>query len=198
MSDKKPVPPALAEFALEQLAEAGEQAAIDLTVQNVEILRAEIERREARIVELEVERNRLLNNPKDVFKKMCDMALKQRDEFAAELAALKATSSGVVLDGETRHDAVKAIHDVMEAVPCSSLYSMAEAVLDAGYSLNPCRAGVVLPDLIAELEKQAEEIAREGHAGWGNTMLLAAEALSVAGVTAMLATAAPSARPEKD
>lgn len=43
-------------------------------------------------------------------------------------------------------------------------------------------AGVVLPDLIAELKKQADEIAREGHAGWGNTMLLAAEAISAAGV----------------
>lgn len=36
-------------------------------------------------------------------------------------------------DDEARHDAVKEIHDVMAAVPCSSLYSLAEAVLDAGY-----------------------------------------------------------------
>lgn len=49
-SDRR-IPPALAEF----LAEAGELAAIDLTVQNVEILRAEIERRDARIAYLEAE-----------------------------------------------------------------------------------------------------------------------------------------------
>jgi hypothetical protein len=35
---------------------------------------------------------------------------------------------------EARHAAVKALHDIMQAVPSSSLYSLAEAVLDAGYA----------------------------------------------------------------
>lgn len=53
-------------------------------------LEAEIVKRDARIAGLEVERNRLLNNPKDVFKKMCDMALKQRDELEAQLLDVSA------------------------------------------------------------------------------------------------------------
>jgi hypothetical protein len=36
-------------------------------------------------------------------------------------------------DGEDRHLSVLALHDVMQSVPSSSLYSLAEAVLDAGY-----------------------------------------------------------------
>jgi hypothetical protein len=32
-------------------------------------------------------------------------------------------------------------------------------------------------ELIELLKKQANEIAQEGHAGWGNTMILAAERL---------------------
>ncbi|WP_288077379.1 hypothetical protein [Pseudomonas sp.] len=35
---------------------------------------------------------------------------------------------------EARHAAVKALHDIMEAVPSASLYSLAEAVLSAGYN----------------------------------------------------------------
>jgi hypothetical protein len=35
---------------------------------------------------------------------------------------------------EARHTAVKSLHDIMQVVPCSSLYSLAEAVLDAGYA----------------------------------------------------------------
>lgn len=35
----------------------------------------------------EAERNQLLNDPNSVFKKMCDMALKQRDEAMSKLAA---------------------------------------------------------------------------------------------------------------
>ena len=35
----------------------------------------------------EAERNQLLNDPNNVFKKMCDMALKQRDETLSKLAA---------------------------------------------------------------------------------------------------------------
>lgn len=50
-SDRR-IPPALAEFAVSQLSEAGELAAVDLTVQNVEILRQEIVKRDARIAEL--------------------------------------------------------------------------------------------------------------------------------------------------
>lgn len=53
---------------------------------------------------------------------------------------------------EARHDAVKAIHDIMTAVPCSSLYSLAEAVHDAGYSLAPDP----LPGQVAGLRKAAE------------------------------------------
>lgn len=90
MSDKKPVPPSLAQFALEQLAEAGEQAAIDLTVQNVEILRAEIERRDVRIVELEA----------DVLQWRANSAENKliAESVNAELAALKARqpSAGAV------------------------------------------------------------------------------------------------------
>ena len=40
-------------------------------------------------------------------------------------------------DSEIRHAAVKSLHDTMQAVPCSSLYSLAEAVLDAGYAAPP-------------------------------------------------------------
>lgn len=50
-SDRR-IPPALAEFAVSQLAEVGELAAIDLTVQNVEILRAENERLRAELAAL--------------------------------------------------------------------------------------------------------------------------------------------------
>jgi hypothetical protein len=32
-------------------------------------------------------------------------------------------------------------------------------------------------DLVKQLRQQAEEIAKEGHAGWGNTMLEAADRL---------------------
>lgn len=35
---------------------------------------------------------------------------------------------------DARHAAVKTLHDIMQAVPSSSLYSLAEAVLDAGYA----------------------------------------------------------------
>jgi cell division protein FtsB len=35
---------------------------------------------------------------------------------------------------EDRHDAVKLLHDIMQSVPCNSLYSLAEAVFDAGYA----------------------------------------------------------------
>lgn len=45
-------------------------------------------------------------------------------------------------DDESRHDAVKALHDVMQAVPCASLYSLAEAVLDAGYVKHVIAGGV--------------------------------------------------------
>ena len=38
---------------------------------------------------------------------------------------------------DQRHAAVKALHDVMQSVPSASLYSLAEAVLDAGYA-PPC------------------------------------------------------------
>lgn len=38
------------------------------------------------------------------------------------------------IDPDARHLSVLALHDVMESVPCSSLYSLAEAVLDAGYA----------------------------------------------------------------
>lgn len=37
---------------------------------------------------------------------------------------------------DARHAAVKALHDIMQAVPSSSLYSLAEAVLDAGFTKN--------------------------------------------------------------
>lgn len=51
---------------------------------------------------------------------------------------------------EDRHEAIKAIHDIMAAVPCASLYSMAEAVLDAGYAPQPS-AGVVMPESVGVL-----------------------------------------------
>lgn len=35
---------------------------------------------------------------------------------------------------DARHAAVKTLHDIMQAVPSSSLYSLAEAVLRAGYN----------------------------------------------------------------
>lgn len=35
---------------------------------------------------------------------------------------------------DDRHAAVKALHDIMQSVPSASLYSLAEAVLDAGYA----------------------------------------------------------------
>lgn len=37
---------------------------------------------------------------------------------------------------DARHAAVKTLHDIMQAVPSSSLYSLAEAVLDAGFTKN--------------------------------------------------------------
>lgn len=43
------------------------------------------------------------------------------------------TIDGVSRDDE-RHASVKALHDVMQSVPSASLYSLAEAVLDAGYA----------------------------------------------------------------
>lgn len=43
------------------------------------------------------------------------------------------TIDGVSREDE-RHAAVKALHDIMQAVPSASLYSLAEAVLDAGYA----------------------------------------------------------------
>ena len=44
------------------------------------------------------------------------------------------TMSRELDEAEARHTAVKNLHDIMQAVPCSSLYSLAEAVLDAGYA----------------------------------------------------------------
>lgn len=47
------------------------------------------------------------------------------------------TIDGVSREDE-RHVSVKALHDVMAGVPSSSLYSLAEAVLDTGYA-PPCK-----------------------------------------------------------
>lgn len=43
------------------------------------------------------------------------------------------TIDGVSREDE-RHAAVKTLHDIMQSVPSASLYSLAEAVLDAGYA----------------------------------------------------------------
>lgn len=43
------------------------------------------------------------------------------------------TIDGVSLEDE-RHAAVKTLHDIMQSVPSASLYSLAEAVIDAGYA----------------------------------------------------------------
>lgn len=40
------------------------------------------------------------------------------------------------VNDESRHDAVKALHDILQSVPCSSLYSLAEAALEAGYHIT--------------------------------------------------------------
>lgn len=60
-------------------------------------------------------------------------AKKDRAEAAHELRALL-DAPVVEVDADHRHASVKALHDVMHSVPSSSLYSMAEAVLDAGYT----------------------------------------------------------------
>lgn len=136
MTDKKPVPPALAQFALEQLAEAGEQAAIDLTVQNVEILRAEIVKRDARIAELEATK---------LHGEMV-MLRTDRDRLAAELkytiAALKAQQpSGAVLP---EHFEMEPFQTVDKG---STNYKAGfnAAIRKVRESLNPCRAQPV-PD----------------------------------------------------
>lgn len=70
-------------------------------------------------------------------------------------------------DGEARHDAVKEIHDIMAAVPCSSLYSLAEAVLDAGYVKSAEQGGrqeaVVHDTLRQRFSEIEDEVARGKH-----------------------------------
>lgn len=58
-------------------------------------------------------------------------------------------------EDEARHSAVKAIHDVMATVPCSSLYSLAEAVHDAGYALP---VGILEPLGYAKITGTLDEI----------------------------------------
>lgn len=121
-SDRR-VPPAVAQHAIEEraelLARIEEQAReierieseraeqwrirrdavadIDTKSAIIAELLAKIEEQRREVGLITIERNRLINNPNNVFKKMCDMALKQRDDLAAELAALKLQPIGVVL-----------------------------------------------------------------------------------------------------
>ena len=75
-------------------------------------------------------------------------------------------------DGEARHDAVKAIHDVMAAVQCSSLYSLAEAVFDAGY-LKAAEQGerqeavAYLHTLHMELDQSQSVVSQSPHNPFG-------------------------------
>lgn len=80
-------------------------------------------------------------------------ALNAIRELLAEY--LSNQSAPAAKDGsEDRHLSVLALHDVMQSAPSSSLYSLAEAVLDAGYSKaeQPAPVAVVLPDARESLE----------------------------------------------
>lgn len=163
MTDKKPVPPSLAQFALEQLAEAGELAAIDLTVQNVEILRQEIVKRDARIAELEAPMLAWaeLDYTKHTRRSLMCYIGQQNFRITAQenqLAALKAQQpSGVVLPKRA---------DTSYGTGLDTQFAEAyNEALDEVERLNPCRAqavpdGYVLvpveptPEMIAAMIKQ--------------------------------------------
>lgn len=81
-------------------------------------------------------------------------------------AAFHAMTTNQTIDGVPRDDArhlrVLALHDVMQAVPSSSLYSLAEAVLDAGYTnaAHPQSepVAVALPERLTPAELEELEV----------------------------------------
>lgn len=129
-------------------------------------LEAEIAERDARIEALEVD---------IVYLKSVE---KERNALRDELAALKAQKPGA---DPSNRELLELSRECAEMKGGAGMFyaNYGREVLRRWGKTN---TGVVPLDLIAELKKQAEEIARKGHAWWGNTMLSAAEALSVAGV----------------
>lgn len=154
MSKERIIPPSVGEFAVEErqrlldrIAEL--KAMLDRKVEFMRELAKDAAKLDGEIATLKARPSGVVLPPSPY---MPDVEPAQLSDYEIGLAQgrcemweeVKRLNSYPVSAGndESRHDAVKALHDVMQAVPCASLHSLAEAVLDAGY-VKPSGAGGV-------------------------------------------------------